>query len=136
LTQSCVFRFKGDIASSGFQHAFSITTWLRIIPSSGKLLTYLIFELQEPQLMNFDPPVQSTMMRLYLNQDRLELVDFAWKTTDLSCRHDAFRITQSNFEVTVTDGLWHHVAVSVSTDLQKVPRSRDDPDLLYLFGFE
>jgi hypothetical protein len=130
-----VFRFRGPLSLSGFSHSFAISTWLRIIPSVGKPLPYLIFELQRPFSLNFDYNLQHTMLRLYLKDSSLELVDFGWKTCR-NCLSSAFRVKQNKFDAIVTDGLWHHVTVSISTDLQKIPSSRDDPDLLYLFGTE
>jgi hypothetical protein len=129
-------RFIGENAESGFKHDFAIATWIRIIPPAGKPVTHLLFELQAPFNFNFDPLVQSTMLRLYLNRGSLELVDFYWKVTDNTCMTSAFRVTQSNFTVSVMDGLWHHVAVDISTDLQKTPKEPHDPDILYLFGSE
>jgi hypothetical protein len=85
--------------------------------------------------MNFDLDSQHTLLRLYLNHSKLELVDFNWKVCR-NCKSSPFRVVQNNFDVSVTDGLWHHVAVSVTTDLHKMPYSSDDPDLLYLFGTE
>jgi hypothetical protein len=85
--------------------------------------------------LNFDPKVQQTLLRLYVWQTGLELVDFFWKTCR-NCLQSSFRVVQSRFDISVLDGLWHHVSVSISTDLQKVPASDDDPDLLYLYGTE
>ncbi len=118
---------------SGFSHSFSIASWIRIIPPVGHVLPYLIFELQRQSSLIFDDGVQKTLLRLYLNRSSLELVDFYWKICH-NCVDSSFRVVQSRFDISVMDGLWHHVAVSVSTDLRKVPKSNDDPDLLYLFG--
>jgi hypothetical protein len=124
-----------SLLESGFSHSFAIAAWLRIIPPLRNPLPHLIFELQRPFTFNFDEGTQNTLLRLYLNNSRLELVDFNWKVCRM-CKSSAFRIAQSQFSVTVADGLWHHVAVTVSTDLQKKPSSRDDPDLIFLFGTE
>ncbi len=126
---------KNFSLESGFSHSFTIAAWLRIIPPVGNPLPHLIFELQRPYSFNFDHGTQNTLLRLYLNNSRLELVDFNWKVCRI-CKSSAFRIAQSQFSVTVADGLWHHVAVTVSTDLQKKPSSSDDPDLIFLFGTE
>jgi hypothetical protein len=75
------------------------------------------------------------MLRLYLRDSSLELVDFSWKICR-NCLASAFRIVQNKFDVMVTDGLWHHVAVSISTNLHKIHSSSNHPDLLYLFGTE
>jgi hypothetical protein len=134
-SNTIIFRFKGPLSLSGFSHSFSVATWIRIIPPVHHTLPYLIFELQRPSSLNFDDGVQKTLLRLYLNQSRLELVDFNWKIC-YNCFESSFRVLQSRLDVSVMDGLWHHVAVSVSTDLRKVPDSSDDPDLLYLYGTE
>ncbi len=132
---SSVCRFKGPLSLSGFSHDFSITSWIRIAQSAEQPLRFLIFELQRPKSLDFNFAMQQTLLRLYLNQSRLELVDFNWKTC-YSCVRDSFRIVQSRLDVSVSDGLWHHIAVSISTDLHKIPSSNDHPDLLYLFGTE
>jgi hypothetical protein len=126
------FRFSGHFASSGFSHSLSIATWLRIIPSSASL-TYLIFELQEPLEFNFDTEVQNSALRLYLKGARLEFVDLNWKTSCPASRR-SLRAIQQSTSVSLMDGLWHHVAVTVSTELYRVPSTPDDPDVLYLFG--
>jgi hypothetical protein len=96
---------------------------------------FLIYELLEPLAFSFDPAVQSPLLRLYLRGTSLELVDFNWKTT-CPASIQTFRVTQSHSNISLTDGLWHHVAAVVSTELHKVPAVEDDPDLLYLFVFE
>ncbi len=95
----------------------------------------MIFELLEPLAFSFDPAVQNPLMRLYLSGMNLELVDFSWKTS-CPATVQTFRVRQSASNVSLMDGLWHHVTVVVSTDLHKVPTVKDDPDLLYLFAFE
>ena len=84
--------------------------------------------------MNFEYGLQRTMLRLYLRGSSLELVDFEWKRCR-SCLSSTFRVVQNKFDAIVTDGLWHNVTVSLSTDMHKIP-SPNDPDLLYLFGTE
>jgi hypothetical protein len=133
---SPVFSFRGIYASSGFSHAFSIASWLRIFPQSGDSRTYLLFELQEPLYFSFDHAVQTPAMRLYLTGSSLVLVDFHWKTSCPGSSANAFRVVQTLSNISLLDGLWHHVAVTISTDLHKVPVSKDDPDLIYLFGRE
>lgn len=85
--------------------------------------------------MNFDYDLQHTLLRLYLKNSSLELVDFGWKTCR-NCLSNGFRVVQNKFDSIVTDGLWHNVTVSISTDLHKIPSSLNDTDLLYLFGTE
>ena len=135
IVNKVVSRFTGPLSLSGFSHSFSIATWLRIIPTDiGKGYSYLIFELQRPFALDFGDDSQHTLLRLYFKNSRLELVDFNWKACR-NCLSSAFRVVQSNFNASVADGLWHHVAVSVSSHLHKVP-DQSHPDLLYLFGTE
>jgi hypothetical protein len=84
---------------------------------------------------NFDLAVQNPLLRLYLRGMNLELVDFNWKTS-CPASTQAFRVTQIPSNISLLDGLWHHVAAVVSTELHKVPIIENDPDLLHLFAFE
>ena len=131
-----LFRFKQESASAGFSHSFSIVSWIRIVPPLGDPgYNFLIFELLEPMAFNFDPAVQNPLLRLYLRGMNLELVDFNWKTS-CPASTQTFRVTQIPSNISLLDGLWHHVAAVVSTELHKVPIIENDPDLLYLFAFE
>jgi hypothetical protein len=84
---------------------------------------------------NFDPAVQNPLLRLYLRGMNLELVDFNWKTS-CPASTQTFRVAQIPSNISLLDGLWHHVAAVVSTELHKVPIIENDPDVLYLFAFE
>ncbi len=130
------FKFKQESASTGFSYAFSIVSWIRILPpieDSGS--TFMIFELLEPLQFSFDPAVQNPLLRLYMRGMNLELVDFNWKTS-CPASTQVFRVAQTASNISLMDGLWHHVTAAVSTELHKVPTVMDDPDLLYLFASE
>lgn len=81
--------------------------------------------------------VQKPAVRLFLIGKSLVLVDYVWNLCDpatAACRGGILRAPQTNLAVTLSDGLWHFIAVSLSTNRNNIPSSLADPDLIYLYG--
>lgn len=120
-------------ATTGFTFATTLSAWIRVLPNKAHKM--LLFEAQ--YVFN---SVQKPAVRLFLIGQSLVFVDYVWNLCDsaatapTSVCHGNLRAEQTIVSPSLSDGLWHFISVSLSTNRNNIPSSLADPDLIYLYG--